>query len=107
MSFTVCSTNAQPVVVERAMWWREAAGRGPWVESHASAGATAGAAAWGYVVSAAARLTLDLAAEFPRAVGGTSSLTISGSGAVVASRYWDAVGLQWGAGANLRATPLP
>ena len=152
VSFTVRATNGQPVVVERALWWRETSATGPWVESHASAGATAAAPRWGltdlriggtrnevhylmvenvdatavsvdvtaylpegkretrtYLMDASSRLTLDIGSEFPAAVGGMSSLTINSSGAVVveSSRYWDAAGLHWGAGANLRATPLP
>ncbi len=152
VSFLVRSTNGQAVVAERAMWWRAAPAAGPWVESHVSAGAVAGARRWGlgdvrsggaraetqyllvqnveshpvsvdvtaylsdgqretriYVVGAAMRLTLDVAAEFPATHGSTANLVIAASGDVVveASRYWDAAGLHWAAGANLRATPLP
>ena len=62
-----------------------------------------------YIVGASSRLTLDVGTEFPSAVGATTSLTLTSSGPIVveASRYWDAAGTHWGAGANVRATPLP
>lgn len=151
VAFTVRTDPSTPIVVERAMWWRAVPG-GPWVESHASAGATIGAQRWGitdvrlggarseaqylllqnvdvtpvtvdvtlylddgttalrsYVVGAAARLTVDLGGSFPEAAGRVSSAVVTSSGLVVveASRYWDAEGVRWAAGANVRATPLP
>ncbi|MBA2353171.1 MAG: IPT/TIG domain-containing protein [Acidobacteria bacterium] len=45
VSTIVESTNATPVVVERAMWWR-ATPEGEWTEAHNSAGVTRTAARW-------------------------------------------------------------
>jgi hypothetical protein len=42
VSVIVESTNAQPVVVERAMWWP----KGQWYEAHLAAGATQTATRW-------------------------------------------------------------
>ena len=39
----VTSTNGEPVIVERAMWWGDAAG---WYEAHNSAGATQTGTLW-------------------------------------------------------------
>lgn len=152
VAFSVRVTEGAPVVVERAMWWRASGGVGPWVESHASAGATAGAYRWGltdlqvggardeaqyvlvqnvddtaasvefvvhledgrseirtFVVAPHSRLTIDVAAEVPAAAGATAGAVITSTGAAVvveASRYWDAAGVRWGAGTNVRATEL-
>ena len=42
VSVIVESTNNQPVVVERAMWWP----KGQWYEAHVSAGATTTGTRW-------------------------------------------------------------
>ncbi len=45
VSTILTSTNAVPIVVERAMWWPGGA-LGPWYEGHNSAGATQTGTAW-------------------------------------------------------------
>jgi hypothetical protein len=45
LSTILTSTNAVPIVVERAMWWPGGA-QGPWYEGHNSAGATTTGSAW-------------------------------------------------------------
>jgi hypothetical protein len=52
VSVIVESTNSQPVVVERAMWWP----KGQWYEAHLAAGATQTATRWAL---ADGELTLD------------------------------------------------
>ena len=44
VSTIVESTNGQPVIVERALWWPS----GNWYEAHLSAGATATGTKWGF-----------------------------------------------------------
>ncbi len=46
VSVVVESLTPTPVVVERSMWWKSAAGAGEWVEAHNSRGETTTAARW-------------------------------------------------------------
>jgi hypothetical protein len=90
VSTVITSTNAVPIVVERAMWW-PGGSAGPWYEGHNSPGATATGTAWavadGEVGGAAGASTYLLVAN-TGAAAASVRVTVFVEGGATAERTW-------------------